>query len=85
MIFLHAFASLIATLLHIALVFALAPLLFGVVTRLRARLLGRRGPPFVQPYRNLRRLLLKTTLVPETATDLYPSAPGCSPPRLGIL
>jgi formate hydrogenlyase subunit 4 len=75
MIFLHAFASLIATLLHIALVFALAPLLFGVVTRLRARLLGRRGPPFVQPYRNLRRLLLKTTLVPETATDLYPIWP----------
>ncbi|NNM57257.1 respiratory chain complex I subunit 1 family protein [Acidocella sp.] len=62
---------LVATLLHIGLVFALAPLLMGLVTKLRARLLGRRGPPVVQPYRNLRRLLHKTTLVPDTATDLY--------------
>jgi formate hydrogenlyase subunit 4 len=75
MIFLHVAASLIATLLHIALVFALAPLLSGTVTKLRARLLGRRSPPFLQPYRNLRRLLVKTTLVPKTATDLYPIWP----------
>ena len=68
-------ARLFATLLHIALVFALAPLLAGVVARLRARLLGRRGPPVVQPYRSLLRLLRKTTLVPETATDLYPVWP----------
>lgn len=66
---------LVATLLHIGLVFALAPLLMGLVTKLRARLLGRRGPPMVQPYRNLRRLLRKTTLVPDTATDLYPVWP----------
>ncbi len=66
---------LVATLLHIGLVFALAPLLMGLVTKLRARLLGRRGPPLVQPYRNLRRLLHKTTLVPDTATDLYPIWP----------
>ncbi|MDD2794888.1 respiratory chain complex I subunit 1 family protein [Acidocella sp.] len=66
---------LVATLLHIGLVFALAPLLMGLVTKLRARLLGRRGPPVVQPYRNLRRLLHKTTLVPDTATDLYPIWP----------
>ncbi|HEY1857621.1 respiratory chain complex I subunit 1 family protein [Acidocella sp.] len=68
-------AKLFATLLHIALVFALAPLLAGVVAKLRARLLGRRGPPVVQPYRSLLRLLRKTTLVPETATELYPVWP----------
>jgi formate hydrogenlyase subunit 4 len=66
---------LLATVLHIALVFALAPLLLGLVTKLRAWLLGRRGAPLVQPYRNLRRLLHKTTLVPDTATDLYPIWP----------
>lgn len=69
------FLSLLATLLHAALMFALAPLLFGLVTKLRARLLGRRGPPLVQPYRTLYRLLRKTTLVPETATEFYPVWP----------
>ncbi len=68
-------ARLLATLLHIALVFALAPLLAGVVARLRARLLGRRGPPVTQPYRSLARLLRKSTLVPDTATELYPIWP----------
>jgi formate hydrogenlyase subunit 4 len=64
-------ARLLATLLHIALVFALAPLLAGGVARLRARLLGRRGAPVTQPYRLLLRLLRKTTLVPDTSTELY--------------
>jgi formate hydrogenlyase subunit 4 len=63
--------SLIATLLHAALVFALAPLLMGVVSKFRARALGRRGPPFLMPYRHLYKLLRKTTLVPETATELF--------------
>jgi formate hydrogenlyase subunit 4 len=62
---------LFATLLHAALVFAFAPLLLGVVNKLRARLLGRRGEPVLQPYRNLARLLRKTTLVPDTATELF--------------
>jgi formate hydrogenlyase subunit 4 len=68
-------ARLLATLLHIVLVLALAPLLAGRIARLRARLLGRRGPPVTQPYRSLLRLLRKTTLVPETSTDLYPVWP----------
>jgi formate hydrogenlyase subunit 4 len=68
-------ASLIATLVHVALTFALAPLLLGLVTKLRGRLLGRRAPPPMQPYRDLYRLLRKTTLVPDTATELYPIWP----------
>jgi formate hydrogenlyase subunit 4 len=67
--------SFLATLLHAVLMFALAPLLAGLVATLRARLLGRRGPPVWQPYLALRRLLAKTTLVPETATALYPLWP----------
>jgi formate hydrogenlyase subunit 4 len=62
---------LFATLLHAALVFALAPLLMGVVSKFRAWALGRRGPPFLQPYFNLYKNLRKTTLVPETATELF--------------
>lgn len=63
--------SIIATVLHAALVFALAPLLMGAVSKFRAWALGRRGPPFLQPYRNLYKLLRKSTLVPQTATELF--------------
>lgn len=62
---------LLATLLHIAAMFGLAPLVMGLVTKIRARLLGRSGPPVLQPYRDLRKLILKTPLVPDTATELY--------------
>jgi formate hydrogenlyase subunit 4 len=61
----------IATILHAAAMFGLAPLLAGLAANFRARLLGRRGPPIVQPYRDLRKLILKTPLIPDTATELY--------------
>jgi formate hydrogenlyase subunit 4 len=61
----------IATALHIALCFAVAPLVMGFINKLRAWLLGRRGPSLIQPYRNLAKLLRKSTLVPDTATDLF--------------
>ncbi|MGO9816892.1 MAG: respiratory chain complex I subunit 1 family protein [Acidocella sp.] len=66
---------LIATLLHVALTFALAPLVMGVVTTLRAWALGRRGPPVIQPYWDLYKLLRKATLVPDTATELFSAWP----------
>lgn len=65
------FLRLAVTLLHAAAVFALAPLLTGLLGKFRARLLGRRGPPLLQPYRDLRKLILKTPLIPETATEWY--------------
>lgn len=68
--FLWAF-RLLATLVHIAAMFLLAPLLMGFLGKFRARLLGRRGPPVLQPYRDMRKLILKTALIPDTATDLY--------------
>ncbi|HTQ71570.1 MAG TPA: NADH-quinone oxidoreductase subunit H [Acidocella sp.] len=61
----------VATVLHIALCFAGAPLALGVINKLRAWLLGRRGPPVTQPYLSLAKLLRKSTLVPDTATDLF--------------
>ncbi len=63
--------GLIATLLHAALVFAAAPLVAGVVAKIRAWALGRRGAPVWQPYFQLYKLLRKSTLVPETATELF--------------
>lgn len=63
--------ALLATCLHTALCFAVAPLLQGIMDKTQARLLGRRGPPLLQPYWSLAKLLRKATLVPDTATSFF--------------
>jgi formate hydrogenlyase subunit 4 len=63
--------GIVATMLHAALMFGGAPLLIGVIGKLRARLLGRPGAPVTQPYRDLNKLIRKTPLIPDTATQLY--------------
>jgi len=52
-------------------VLLLAPLLTGVVRKVKARLLRRRGPPLVQPYRDLARLLRKEVVLAENASWLF--------------
>ena len=47
-------------LVQLALVLVLAPLLTGLVRRLKAHLVGRQGPPLLQPYRELLRLRRET-------------------------
>lgn len=63
-------------LLHVALVLAVAPLLTGLVRKTKARLLARRGPPLLQPYRDLAKLLRKETLMAENASWLHRAAPA---------
>jgi formate hydrogenlyase subunit 4 len=75
----------LVTLLHAVLIFALAPLLMGIVTKFRARLLGRRGPPVLQPYLNLRKLIRKVPLVPDTATELYKIWPFVSFAAIAVI
>lgn len=53
------------------LVLALAPAFTGLVRRARARLLRRRGPSLLQPYRDLWRLLRKEVVLAEQASWLY--------------
>jgi formate hydrogenlyase subunit 4 len=57
------------------LVLALAPLLTGVTRKVRARLLRRRGPSLVQPYRDLLKLIRKEVVVAESASWLFRAAP----------
>ena len=47
--------------LQMLLVLLLAPLLTGFVRKVKARLLLRRGPPLIQPYRDLARLMKHET------------------------
>ena len=60
---------------QMALVLLLAPLLTGLVRKVKARLLRRRGPPLLQPYRDLARLLRKEVVLAENASWLFRTAP----------
>jgi formate hydrogenlyase subunit 4 len=52
------------------LVLALAPLLTGFVRKVKARMLLRRGPALMQPYRDLARLMRKEVVLAESASWL---------------
>jgi len=53
------------------LVLLLAPLLTGVVRKVKARMQRRRGPAVIQPYRDLARLLRKEVVLAESASWLF--------------
>jgi len=57
------------------LVLLLAPLLTGFVRKVKARLLRRKGPPIVQPYRDLVRLFHKDVVLAVNASWLFRVAP----------
>ena len=61
--------------IQMMLVLLVAPLLVGVVRKVRARILLRRGPSIVQPYRDLWRLLRKESIVAHNASWLFRVAP----------
>jgi formate hydrogenlyase subunit 4 len=56
---------------QMAVVLALAPLLTGFVRKVKARLLFRKGPSLIQPYRDLARLLRKEVVLAENASWLF--------------
>lgn len=53
------------------LVLLLAPLLTGFVRKMKSRLLRRKGPPLLQPYRDLIRLMRKDVVLAENASWLF--------------
>src|SRR5271168_5164984 len=57
------------------LVLVLAPLLTGLVRKVKARLLRRQGPPLLQPYRDLIRLARKEVIVADSASWLFRIVP----------
>ncbi len=56
-------------------VLLLSPLLTGFVRVVKARLLRRRGPPLLQPYRDLIKLARKEAIVADGASWLFRAAP----------
>jgi formate hydrogenlyase subunit 4 len=67
--------ALVVQLLHVVVLLAAAPLLAGLTARLRVRLLGRAGPPIVQPWRDLLRLSRKQPVLAGTGW-LFTAAPA---------
>ena len=53
------------------LVLLLSPLLTGFVRKAKARLLRRQGPPLLQPYRDLIRLMRKEVVLANSASWLF--------------
>ncbi len=65
----------LACLLQLALLLVVAPFASGVIKTLKARLQTRRGPGFLQPYRDLFKLWHKDMVVPESASWIFSAAP----------
>ena len=61
--------------LQMLLVLLLSPLLTGLVRKVKARLLRRQGPPLLQPYRDLLRLMRKEVVLAENASWLFRAIP----------
>jgi len=65
----------VAFVLHVALMLAAAPVVAGLVRWLKARLIGRAGPPPWQPWREIVRLSRKQPVVAENASFVFRWAP----------
>jgi len=57
--------------MQMLIVLLLSPLLTGFVRKVKARLLRRQGPPLLQPYRDLIRLMRKDVVLAESASWLF--------------
>jgi formate hydrogenlyase subunit 4 len=61
--------------LQAMLLLLIAPLVRGVISRIKARIQNRRGASVLRPYQDLRKLMRKEDLVPPTATAIFRFAP----------
>lgn len=57
------------------LVLLASPGVSGVISKVEARLQGRRGPRVLQPYYDLRKLFSKESLAPRSASGVFLAAP----------
>ncbi len=62
-------------LVEMIVVLLFAPLLVGYVRKVKALLVGRRGPPLLQPYRDLLRLLRKEVVLAHSASWVFRVTP----------
>jgi formate hydrogenlyase subunit 4 len=61
--------------IHIIVLFALPPLLLGVINKTKAAFAGRRGPPLLQVYYDIAKLLRKGLVVSDTTSWVFLAGP----------
>ena len=67
---------LLRAVLQLGLLLLLPPLLLGVVNRVKALVAGRRGPPLLQPYLDIAKLLRKGAVYSRTTTWVFRAGPA---------
>src|SRR4051794_33738559 len=60
---------------HVLLALTLPPLLLGVIAKVKALFAGRVGPPLLQPYYDLFKLLRKGSVFSTTTTWVFRAGP----------
>ncbi|MDE7370427.1 MAG: NADH-quinone oxidoreductase subunit H, partial [Desulfovibrio sp.] len=65
-------------LVQLGLALVLAPLLPGVINRVKAKVAGRRGKPLLQTYYDIAKLLRKGEVISRTTTWTFAAGPGVS-------
>ena len=70
-----ALFSLCLGLIHLAVVVLLSPLLLGIVTRIKAYVAGRTGPPLLQLYFDLAKLARKDAVFSRSTTWVFLAGP----------
>ena len=65
----------ITILVHLLLLLLMPPLLLGVINKTKALFAGRVGPPLLQPYYDLNRLMRKGMVFSTTTTWVFRAAP----------
>ena len=68
----------VCSLLALVTALALAPLLPGIIARVKAKVAGRRGRPYLQLYYDLAKLVRKSPVYPEPATWMFSLGPVIS-------
>src|SRR3990172_3754161 len=75
--------------MELALAILLAPLLVGVIRRVKAAFAGRAGPPLLQAYRDAWKLAQKSTVYSATTTWVFRAGPvaalGCAAGALALV
>ncbi|NUQ62895.1 MAG: NADH-quinone oxidoreductase subunit H [Pirellulales bacterium] len=74
-------------LISLALALALAPMMPSIINRTKALFAGRHGQPWLQPYRELWKLLHKGAVYSHTTTPVFFTGPivGCAAMLVGLL
>jgi formate hydrogenlyase subunit 4 len=67
--------AIVTVLVHLLLLLLMPPLLLGVINKTKALFAGRVGPPLLQPYYDLNRLMRKGMVFSTTTTWVFRAAP----------